>query len=157
MSTITTEMAAVAIRSAVSRSSLFQGSAALLRAAAEFFTAWAVVDISSCAYNYLLVAIDAMKQALYGNRDDAIMCCTCQCCATLGHIMQGLARDYGRYTGRGSLSSSFHEIVMILRCVHLMHSLVVRKHRGPQCARTAIPWKSVTRVASHVVTSILRH
>lgn len=50
LSIITTEMAAEAIRSAVTRPSLLQGSAAFLRAAAAFVTA-CFVDISLCAYS----------------------------------------------------------------------------------------------------------
>src|SRR6266702_576507 len=50
-SIITTEMAAEATRSAITRPSLLQGSAAFLRAAAAFLTVCFVLDIGLCAYN----------------------------------------------------------------------------------------------------------
>jgi hypothetical protein len=51
LSIITTEMAAEATRSAVTRPSLLQGSAAFLRATAAFLTTCFVLDISLCAYS----------------------------------------------------------------------------------------------------------
>ena len=60
---ITTAIAAEAMRSAVSRPSLFQGSVAFLRAAAAFLTACMVLDIIEGAYirSQLLVRKDVAE------------------------------------------------------------------------------------------------
>ena len=67
---ITTAMAAEAMRSAVSRPSLFQGSAAFLSAVAAFLMACTLMDISSGAYILLL-----MMKAQWMAREHELLRC----------------------------------------------------------------------------------